>query len=105
MTLTRRAKANRDVPLESMNSISELENLLKKAKSNFRFEYVGGGYFRDKKVARGVKADILHGSEVLDELCSEVVRQYLLLHSSQSAESRRNLQRGFPAEPPPENPE
>jgi len=70
-----------------MNSVNELDNLLEKVKSNFRFEYVGGGYFRDKKVAKGVKADILHGSEVLDEFCSEVVRQYSL-QSSQSAESK-----------------
>ncbi len=58
-----------------MTSKSDLEKLLKKVRSNFRFEYVGGGYFRDKKVPQGVRADILHGSEVLDEFCAEVLRQ------------------------------
>ncbi len=58
-----------------MNSRSELEDFLKKARSNFRFEYVGGGYFRDKNVPEGVKADILHGSEILDEFCAELIRQ------------------------------
>jgi hypothetical protein len=56
-------------------SKDDLENLLKKAKSNFRFEYVGGGYFRDKSVAKGIKAETLHGSEILDEFCSELIKQ------------------------------
>jgi hypothetical protein len=46
-------------------SKSEFENLLNKVRSSFRFEYVGGGYFRDKNVPEGIKADILHGSEIL----------------------------------------
>jgi hypothetical protein len=56
-------------------SKDDLENLLKKAKANFRFEYVGGGYFRDKRVAKGIKADTLHGSEILDEFCSELIKR------------------------------
>jgi hypothetical protein len=30
----------------------------------FPYEYVGGGYFRKKGVAKGDKADIIHGPEV-----------------------------------------
>jgi hypothetical protein len=56
---------------------SDFENLLNRVKSNFRFEYVGGGYFRDKNVPQGTKADILHGTEILDEFCSELIKQYL----------------------------
>lgn len=52
-------------------SKSEFENFLTKVKSGFRFEYVGGGYFRDKNVPQGIKADILHGNEILDEFRSE----------------------------------
>jgi hypothetical protein len=57
-------------------SKGELENLLNKVRSDFRFEYVGGGYFRDKNVPQGTRADILHGSQVLDEFCSELIKQY-----------------------------
>ena len=58
-------------------SESEFENLLKRVKSSFRFEYIGGGYFRDKNVPKGLKADTVHGSEILDEFCSELLKQYL----------------------------
>jgi len=54
----------------------ELEDLLNKVKSNFRFEYVGGGYFRDKNVAKGIKAEILHGTQILDEFCAELIKQH-----------------------------
>jgi len=59
-----------------MNSKSELEDFLNKVRSSFRFEYVGGGYFRERTVPKGARAEILHGSEVLDEFCSEVIKQY-----------------------------
>ena len=59
-----------------MNSKSELEDFLNKVRSSFRFEYVGGGYFRDRTVPKGTRADTLHGSEVLDEFCAEVIKQY-----------------------------
>ncbi|HTY88681.1 MAG TPA: hypothetical protein VMB80_14535 [Candidatus Acidoferrum sp.] len=57
-------------------SKSEFENFLNKARAGFRFEYVGGGYFRDKNVPIGIKADTLHGTEILDEFCSELIKQY-----------------------------
>ena len=58
-------------------SQSKFEEFLKKVRSSFRFEYVGGGYFRDKTVPKGIKADTLHGTEILDEFCSELIKQYL----------------------------
>ena len=71
-------------------SKSELENLLNKVRSRFRFEYVGGGYFRDKNVPKGTKADILHGSEILDEFCSELIKQYPPSPASALEETKRN---------------
>jgi hypothetical protein len=71
-------------------SKSEFENLLNRVKSSFRFEYVGGGYFRDKKVPKGVKADILHGSQILDEFCSELIKQYSPSRTSALEEPKRN---------------
>jgi len=57
-------------------SQSEFETLLKRVRAGFKFEYVGGGYFRDKTVAKGISADTLHGSEVLDEFCAELIKEY-----------------------------
>jgi len=60
-----------------MNTSSgEFEKFLQAVRSSFRFEYVGGGYFRDKGVPQGIKADTLHGSEILDEFCSELIKQH-----------------------------
>ncbi len=56
-------------------SKTELQDLLREVRANFRFEYVGGGYFRDRNVPEGSKADILHGSEVLEEFCSELIKR------------------------------
>ena len=71
-----------------MNSKSELEELLNKAISSFRFEYVGGGYFRDKTVPKGTKADTLHGNEVLEEFCSEVIKHYSASQASAQEETQ-----------------
>ncbi len=58
------------------DSKAEFEDFLRKVRSEFRFEYVGGGYFRDKNVPNGVKADMVHGNEILEEFCSELIEQY-----------------------------
>ena len=66
-----------DVELMFMNCCkSEFQDLVNKVRSNFRFEYVGGGYFRDKTVPKGIKADTVHGTEILAEFCSELIKQY-----------------------------
>lgn len=61
-----------------MNSQTELANLVNQVRASFRFEYIGGGYFRDKNVPKGTNADTLHGTEVLDEFCSELIKQCAL---------------------------
>jgi hypothetical protein len=71
-------------------SKSEFENFLNKVKSSFRFEYVGGGYFRDKNVPKGIKTDTLHGSEILDEFCSELIKQYSPPRASALEETKQN---------------
>ncbi len=69
---------------------SEFEDFLKKVESSFRFEYVGGGYFRDKSVPKGITADTVHGSEILDEFCSELIKQYSPSRASALEQSKRN---------------
>ena len=67
----------------------ELQDLIKKARANVRFTYLGGGYFRDKNVPmaklvndgkggkklKSEKAEIVHGNEILDEFCKELLKQ------------------------------
>ncbi len=57
-------------------SKNEFETLVDRARASFRFEYVGGGYFRDKTVPQGTKADIVHGNEVLEEFCAELTKHW-----------------------------
>ena len=54
-----------------------LKELMEKTREEFRFKYVGGGYFRDKSVAVGEKAELLHGEEVIEEFCRELMRRVL----------------------------
>lgn len=42
--------------------------------NDFPFVYIGGGYFRDKRVKKGNKAETLHGNEVLTKL-----KEFLML--------------------------
>jgi hypothetical protein len=34
-----------------------LKELIERTREDFRFKYVGGGYFRDKNIPEGEKAD------------------------------------------------
>jgi len=70
-------------------SKSDFEKLLHTVNANFRFEYVGGGYFRDKTVPKGISADTLHGSEILDEFCAELIKQYPASRDSALGETKR----------------
>ena len=38
---------------------------VEKTIEDFPYEYVGGGYFREKGVQKGVSADIIHGMEAI----------------------------------------
>jgi hypothetical protein len=45
--------------MDNQNEIDELNEL-------FPFEYLTGGYFRQKGVKKGVKAELLHGKEAIE---------------------------------------
>ena len=52
-----------------------LIELIERTKEDFRFKYVGGGYFRDKNIPRGEKAEVRHGEEIIDEFCQELIKR------------------------------
>ena len=59
-----------------MNSdTSKLRELIERTREGFRFKYVGGGYFRDKNIPPGEKAEVKHGEEIIDEFCQELIRR------------------------------
>ena len=39
----------------------------------FPFEYSGGGYFREKGIAKGVSAEMFHGQEAIEYLFSKIL--------------------------------
>jgi hypothetical protein len=49
--------------------------LIERTREDFRFKYVGGGYFRDKNIPSGEKADMRHGEEIIDEFCQELIQR------------------------------
>jgi hypothetical protein len=53
----------------------ELKELIERTKEEFRFKYVGGGYFRDKNIPQGKTADLKHGAEIIDEFCQELIKR------------------------------
>lgn len=50
-------------------------DLIEWTREDFRFKYVGGGYFRDKSIPEGKKADVRHGEEIIDEFCQELIKR------------------------------
>jgi hypothetical protein len=56
-----------------MNS-RDITDLIERTREDFRFKYVGGGYFRDKNIPKGEKADVRHGEEIIDEFCQELIK-------------------------------
>jgi hypothetical protein len=52
-----------------------LMELIQRTRQDFRFKYVGGGYFRDKNIPEGEKADVRHGQEIIDEFCQELIKR------------------------------
>jgi ribosomal protein L27 len=54
--------------------LSSIVNIIESAAKDFRFKYVGGGYFRDKNILVRQKADILHGSEIIEEFSKLIIR-------------------------------
>jgi hypothetical protein len=56
-------------------STHNLIELIERTKKDFRFKYVGGGYFRDKSIPLGEKAEVRHGEEIMDEFCQELLKR------------------------------
>jgi hypothetical protein len=54
---------------------NNLMELIERTKEGFRFKYVGGGYFRDKNIPNGNKAEVRHGEEIIDEFCQELIKR------------------------------
>lgn len=52
-----------------------LSQVIERTREDFRFKYVGGGYFRDKNVPMGKKAEVRHGEEIIEEFCRELIRR------------------------------
>ena len=52
-----------------------LMELIERTREDFRFKYVGGGYFRDKNIPMGKKAEVRHGEEIIDEFCQELIKR------------------------------
>jgi hypothetical protein len=59
-----------------MNAKTEqmLAGKLSEFRERFRHGYVGGGYFRDMSVPKGVNADIVHGDEIINRFCDDLVK-------------------------------
>jgi hypothetical protein len=61
--------------LEFVNiNAQNLKELIERTKKDFRFKYVGGGYFRDKNVPQGKTAELKHGQEIINEFCEELIK-------------------------------
>ena len=45
-----------------------MKEKIEKLKELFPYEYVGGGYFREKGTPQGEKAEIIHGMEAIKYL-------------------------------------
>jgi hypothetical protein len=54
--------------------IQDLKELVERTKEDFRFKYVGGGYFRDKNVPQGKASELRHGEEIINEFCQELIK-------------------------------
>ena len=54
-----------------------LMELIERTREDFRFKYEGGGYFRDKSIPKGEKAEVRHGEEIIDEFCQELIKHVI----------------------------
>ena len=50
-----------------------MEDRIKNLIESFGFCYVGGGYFRQKGVAKGERAKIIHGDEIIEAVIRHVL--------------------------------
>lgn len=47
---------------------------LEKFRAQFKYQFVGGGSFRDMSVPKGINADIQHGDEIINKFCDDFVK-------------------------------
>ena len=64
-----------------MNAEDKFVQALNQFRQQFRYKYVGGGYFRDNTVPKGTSADMQHGDEVINKFCDDFIA-YLAENSS-----------------------
>lgn len=62
------------IEAQFMNAENRLVQELNKFREQFKYKYVGGGYFRDKTVAKGISADLKHGDEVISKFCDDFIK-------------------------------
>jgi hypothetical protein len=62
------------IEAEFMNADDRLVQALNKFRREFKYKYVGGGYFRDKTVPKGINADMQHGDEIISKFCDDFVK-------------------------------
>ena len=62
----------------------------------FPFEYVGGGYFRRKKVQKGVAAEMLHGQEVPQYIEKELIKRKMILNTNNEVINEQKRNNGKP---------
>ena len=67
--------ASRTVAQFMNTNTQNLMDLIERTREGFRFKYLGGGYFRDKTIPNGEKADVRHGEEIIDEFCQELIKR------------------------------
>jgi hypothetical protein len=56
-----------------MNAKERLIQELNQFRQQFKYKYVGGGYFRDKTVPKGTSADMQHGDEIINRFCEDFI--------------------------------
>jgi hypothetical protein len=54
-----------------MNAEDRLDHELEKFRKQFKYRYVGGGFFRDQTVPKGISADLQHGDEIITRFCDD----------------------------------
>jgi len=57
-----------------MNPENKLVQELNKFRQQFKYKYVGGGYFRDMSIPKGTNADIKHGDEIISKFCEDFAK-------------------------------
>jgi hypothetical protein len=57
-----------------MNEEQTLVEKVREFIKQYKYKYVGGGYFRDMSVPKGTSADIIHGDDFTNKFCEDLVK-------------------------------